>query len=42
MDGQWCDLHDISDVEQVEPLRLVQIAKQYFHVERCIVTKTVI
>ena len=33
MDSQGCDLHDIADVKQVEPLTLVEVAKENFHIQ---------
>ena len=32
MQGQRCDLHDVADVERVDPLVLVQIAQDVFHI----------
>lgn len=41
MNGQWRDLHNIAYVQQMQPLRLIQVSKQYFHVN-LLVVKTVI
>ena len=38
MNRQGCDLHDIPDIEQVEPLALIKVPEQYFHVQRLIVS----
>lgn len=36
MDGQRRYLHDVADVEQVEPFALVQIAQEDLHVQRLV------
>ena len=33
MDCQWRDLHDITDIEQVEPLALIQVAQEHLHID---------
>ena len=33
VDGQWRDLHDVADVEQVQPLTLIQVAEEHLHVD---------
>lgn len=33
MDRKRRDLHDVANVEEVEPLALVQIAEQYLHID---------
>ena len=34
MDRQRRDLHDIANIEQVQPLALVEVSKENFHVDR--------
>lgn len=32
LESEWSNLHDVSDVKRVDPLVLVQVAKDVFHV----------
>ena len=36
MDSQRRDLHNVSNVEQVKPFALVQVAQEHLHVQRLI------
>ena len=39
MDRERCDLHNVPNVEQVEPFALVQVAQEHLHVQRLILVQ---
>ena len=32
MNCQWCDLHYVTDIEQIKPLTLIQVAQENLHI----------
>ena len=33
MDSHRCDLHNVADVQQVQPFALIQVAQHSFHID---------